>query len=114
MPRVKRGKSHLKRRKALLKRVKGFEAGKKKLIKLAKTADTKAGAHAYRGRKEKKRTMRRLWQVKINAAVRGFGISYSKFIGDLKKNNIDIDRKVLAEICEHHPKVFKKIVEASK
>ncbi len=114
MPRVKRGTQHLKKRKSLMKRVKGFEGGRRKLIKLAKTADTKAGAHAYKDRKVKKRTRRALWQVKINAAVRDLGTNYSKFIGGLKKKNIDLDRKILADIAENQPKVFKKIVEAVK
>jgi len=114
MPRVKRGLMHAKKRRGLLKRVKGFEGGKRKLIKLAKTADTKAGAHAYRDRRVKKRTMRALWQVKIGAAVKELGISYSKFIGGLKKNNIELDRKVLSQIAENQPKVFTKIVEKVK
>ncbi|MBT3539438.1 50S ribosomal protein L20 [Candidatus Parcubacteria bacterium] len=114
MPRVKRGVQHVKRRKAVMKRVKGYEGGRKNLIKLAQTAETKAGAHAYRDRKNKKRTNRRLWQVKINAAVRALGTTYSVFIGGLKKNNIEIDRKVLSQVAEHHPKVFEKIVEEVK
>ena len=114
MPRVKRGVGHVKRRKGLMKRTKGFEAGRKSLIKLAQTADTKAGAHAYRDRKNKKRENRRLWQVKINAAVRALGTTYSVFINSLKKNNVAIDRKVLAQVAEHHPEVFKKIVEEVK
>ncbi len=114
MPRVKRGVGHVKKRNNLLKRVKGFGAGRKNLIKQAKTADTKAGAHAYRDRKVKKRTMRALWQVRINAAVRIFDTSYSKFIGNLKAKNVELDRKVLSEIANDHPKVFKKIVEFVK
>lgn len=114
MPRVKRGIQHNKRRKSILKRVKGFAYGRKNLIKLAKTADMKAGAHAYRDRKNKKRTRRGLWQVKINAAVRALGTSYSVFMGGLKKKNISLDRKVLASIAEKHPKVFEKIVETTK
>ncbi|MFA7314307.1 MAG: 50S ribosomal protein L20 [Candidatus Magasanikbacteria bacterium] len=114
MPRVKRGVQHVKRRKALMKRTKGFEAGRKNLIKLAQTADTKAGAHAYRDRKTKKRESRRLWQVKINASVRALGTSYSIFINSLKKNNVLIDRKVLAEIAENYPAVFTKIFEEVK
>ena len=97
-----------------MKRVKGFEAGRKNLIKLAKTADTKAGAHAYCDRKNKKRNNRRLWQVKINAAVRLLDMSYSQFIGTLKKNSINIDRKVLSQIAEKYPKAFEKIVEEVK
>ena len=114
MPRVKRGKGHLKKRKALMKRVKGFEGGRRKLIKLAKTADTKAGAHAYRDRRVKKRDMRRLWQVRINAAVRNLGSTYSKFIGDLKAKNVELDRKVLSEIAKDKPEVFEKIVDFAK
>ena len=97
-----------------MKRVKGFEAGRKNLIKLAKTADTKAGAHAYRDRKVKKRTMRGLWQVRINAAVRLFDMSYSKFIGALKVKQVKLDRKVLSQIADKEPKVFAKIVEFVK
>jgi len=114
MPRVKRGMHHVKRRKKIMKRVKGFEAGAKNLIKLAQTADTKAGAHSYRDRKNKKRNSRRLWQVKINAAVRALGMSYSPFIGALKKNSINMDRKVLSQIAEEYPKVFEKIVTEIK
>ena len=97
-----------------MKRVKGFEAGRKNLIKLAKTADTKAGAHAFRDRRRKKGEFRRVWQIRINAAVREFGLNYSKFIGGLKTKNIKLDRKVLAEIAATEPKVFKKIVELVK
>src|SRR3989344_79153 len=100
MPRVKRGIQHVKRRRNILKRVKGFRHGRKKLLKLAKTADTRAGRHAYVGRKLKKREFRGLWQVKINAAIRAAGSSYSVFIGSLKKKNIEINRKMLAEIAE--------------
>ncbi|OGH59458.1 MAG: 50S ribosomal protein L20 [Candidatus Magasanikbacteria bacterium RIFCSPHIGHO2_01_FULL_33_34] len=114
MPRVKRGVGHVKKRRNLMKRVKGFEAGRKNLIKLAKTADTKAGAHAFRDRRRKKGEFRRVWQIRINAAVREFGLNYSKFIGGLKTKNIKLDRKVLAEIAATEPKVFKKIVELVK
>lgn len=114
MPRVKRGVGHVKKRRKLMKRVKGFEGGRKNLLKLAKTADTKAGAHAYRDRRRKKREFRRLWQVRINAAVRDLGLSYSKFMGGLKKKNINLDRKVLSEIAAKEPKIFKKIVEMVK
>jgi len=111
MPRVKRGKSHLKRRKRLLKTTKGYRWGRKKKVKLAKPAQLKAGVYAYRDRRNKKRDKRSLWQVKINAAVRPEGLSYSKFINLLKKNKIELDRKVLADFAENHPKVFKAIVE---
>ena len=114
MPRVKRGTQHVKKRRTLRKKVKGFKGGRKKTIRLAKTAATKAGAHAYVGRKKKKRTYRRLWQVRINAAVREHGLSYSKFIDGLKKNKIEIDRKVLAQLASDHPKIFEAIVKEVK
>ena len=114
MPRVKRGVIHAKNRKNILKEAKGFKWGRKKLIKLAKTATTKAGAYAFRDRRAKKRTTRALWQVQLNAAVREHGMSYSKFIGGLKKAKIELDRKVLAELARKEPKVFAKIVEKVK
>ncbi len=114
MPRVKRGLIHNKKRSALKKRTKGFGQGRKSLVKQAKTADTKAGMHAYRDRRRKKRDFRRLWQVRINAAVRMFDTSYSKFIGGLKKKDVALDRKVLSEIAEQEPKVFEKIVDFVK
>lgn len=114
MPRVKRGTGHLKKRRALLKRVKGFGAGRKKLIKVAKTADARAGMHAYRDRRVKKRTFRQLWQVRINAATRLAGISYSKFVGGLKTKQVGLNRKVLSEIAAEHPAVFTKLVDHVK
>lgn len=112
MPRVKRGLGHIKKRRNLMKRVKGFGGGRKKLIKAAKTADTRAGMHAYRDRKVKKRTTRQLWQIRINAAVRPFGMSYSAFTGALKKKEIGLNRKVLSEIAAKHPNVFEHIVQS--
>jgi len=114
MPRVKRGKIHLKKRKKILKAAKGYKWGRKNKIKLAKVAIIKAGAYAYRDRRNKKREARRLWQVKINAGARENGTTYSKFINALKKNKIELDRKVLADLAEHEPKIFAKIVEAVK
>ncbi|MCD6528595.1 50S ribosomal protein L20 [bacterium] len=114
MPRVKRGKTHLKKRKKLLKKVKGYRWGRKKLIRQAKTAVMKAGAYAYRDRRTKKRVNRRLWQTKINAGARIHGLSYSKFISGLKKSKIEIDRKILADLAENEPGVFAKIVEEAK
>lgn len=114
MPRVKRGMGHVKHRKNLMKRVKGFEAGRKNLIKQAKVADTKAGVHAYRDRKVKKRDARALFQTRINAGARKLGISYSKLMGAMKQSNFALNRKVLSEIAAHYPEVFKKIVEATQ
>ena len=114
MPRVKRGTQHVKRRKNLLKRVKGYSWGRKSKIRLARPAMLKAGVHAFRDRRAKKRTFRNLWTIKINAAVREFGLSYSRFIDLLKKANIAIDRKVLAQIAEKQPAIFSKIVDSDK
>jgi len=109
--RIKRGKIHLKRRKRLLKRTKGYKWGRKNIPKLAKVATIKAGAHAFRDRRVKKRNARRLWNIKINAGVREHGLSYSKFINNLKKAKIELDRKSLADLAEHEPKVFAEIVK---
>jgi large subunit ribosomal protein L20 len=111
MPRVKRGISHLKKRKNLLKNVKGYKWGRKSHIKLAKVAVLKAGVYAYIGRKHKKRAFRRQWQIVLNAAVRPYGLTYSKFIHALKEQNIELDRKVLNQLAKDHPLVFKNIVE---
>ena len=110
MTRIKGGMIHMKHRKNILKATKGYRWGRKSKIKLAKTARSKAGAHAIVGRHLKKRLARANWSVNINAAVRAEGLSYSKFIGALKMKGINLNRKVLAEIAETNP----KIVEAVK
>lgn len=110
MPRVKRGVTHVKKRRKLLKQTKGFRWGRKNLIKQMKTALNKAGAYAYRDRRAKKRTARALWNIKINAALREMGTTYSRFINDLKKNKIELDRKILADLAENEPEVLRKIV----
>ncbi|NBS70635.1 50S ribosomal protein L20 [bacterium] len=114
MPRVKRGTQHVKRRKNLLAKVKGFSWGRKSKIRLARPAMLKAGMYAFRDRRAKKRTFRNLWTIKINAAVRELGLSYSVFMANLKKANIALDRKVLAQIAEKSPATFAKIVDAAK
>jgi len=114
MPRVKRGTIHTKTRKNILAKAKGYKWGRKKLIKRAKEAIVKAGAHAYVDRKKKKRVNRGLWQIKISAFVREQGLSYSKFINLLKNNKIEIDRKILADLAENNKKVMAKIVEKVK
>ena len=111
MPRVKRGVVHLKRRKNILEQTKGYKWGRKNLIKLAKTAINKAGVFAYRDRKNKKRTFRGLWQIRISAAVKVLGLSYSKFIGFLKKDTIELDRKILSDLAQNNPQIFEKIVK---
>ena len=105
---------HAKKRRALHKKVKGFEAGRKNLVKLAKVAAMKAGVHAYRDRKVKKRNNRGLWQVRINAAVRAVDMSYSKFIATAKKKGLVMDRKVLSQIAESYPTVFTEIINLVK
>ncbi|MBU0660935.1 50S ribosomal protein L20 [Patescibacteria group bacterium] len=114
MPRVKRGLGHLKKRRSLMKRVKGFRGGLRKLQKQAKTADTRAGMHAYRDRRVKKRLFRRLWQVRINAAIRNYDMSYSAFMGKLKEKQVGLNRKMLSEVAASKPEVFKKIIEFVK
>lgn len=114
MTRVKRGKTAHKRRKHILEHAKGFRWGRKKKYRLAKVAVMKAWRYSYRDRKVKKRNFRTLWQTRINAACRKLGISYSKFIYELKQNKIDLDRKILAELAQNQPKIFEKIIEKTK
>lgn len=111
MPRVKRGTHHSKRRRSILEAAKGFKWGRKSKIKLAKTAITKAGAHAWRDRRVKKRLARGLWQVKINAAAREHGTTFSRLMNSLKKTNVALDRKILADLAEHHPIIFTQIIK---
>jgi large subunit ribosomal protein L20 len=114
MPRVKRGMIHLKSRKKLRKKVKGYKGTRKNTIKAAKTAVNKAGAHSYADRKKKKRVNRSLWQIKISAFVKEQDISYSKFIGALKKSGIIVDRKILADIAVNNKEIMTKIIEQVK
>lgn len=111
MPRVKRGTIHLKKRRSLFKAVKGYKWGRKNRIKLARPAMLKAGVNAFRDRRAKKRVFRSLWQIKINAACREYGTTYSRFIAALAKNRIGLDRKILADLAEHNPAIFAKIIE---
>jgi len=114
MTRVKRGTIAKKRRKHLLKYAKGFRWGRKSKYRQAKEAMLHAWTHAFRGRKEKKRNFRRLWQTQISAICREKGTSYNKFISALKKSKIEIDRKVLAELAQKHPDIFEKILQETK
>jgi large subunit ribosomal protein L20 len=114
MARVKRGTISLKRRKNVLKQTKGYKFGRSKKERQAREAIAHAGAHAFRDRKDKKNNFRRLWTIKINAALAEHEISYSKFIKMLSDKNISLDRKILAELAENHPAIFTKIVEAVK
>ena len=114
MVRVKRGKSAHKRRKRLLKHVKGFRWGRKSKYKAAKEALLHAGTYAFRDRKVKKREFRKLWQIKINSACRKQDLSYSRFIHLLKEKKIEVDRKILSELVENYPKIFEKIIEKAR
>jgi len=114
MTRVKRGVMANKRRKKIIKQAKGFKWGRKSKYKLAKDALKHAWTYAYRDRRTKKRDFRRLWNIKINAAVRERKITYSQFINKLKKAKIEIDRKILTQLIEKKPEVFEKIVEKVK
>ena len=114
MPRVKRGTTHVKRRKNILKKTKGYKWGRKNKTKQAQEAILHAGTHALRDRKKKKRVNRRLWQTKLNAALRTLDTKYSVFIDVLKKNKCELDRKVLSQLAEENPKAFAKLVKSFK
>jgi len=114
MVRVKGGKFSQKRRKHLLKYVKGFKWGRKAKIRAAREALMHAWEYAYRDRRTKKREFKKLWQIQINAACRQAGFNYSRFIAGLKKNKIELDRKILADLAQNHPQVFSKILEKTK
>lgn len=114
MPRVKRGKVRTKKRSKLTKSTKGYTGRRKNVVRLAKETETKAGAYAYRDRRNKKRVNRRLWQIQLGNAVRWHDLSYSKFIDILKKKKIDLDRKVLAQMAKEYPDVFAAFVKEIK
>lgn len=111
MPRVKRGTTKLKRRRNILKQAKGYRFGRSKKERQASEALMHAGAHAFAHRRDKKNDFRRLWNVRINAAVRPFELSYSVFIGMLKKKESVLNRKMLSEIAQEHPESFERIVK---
>jgi large subunit ribosomal protein L20 len=112
MTRVKRGIIAHKKREKLLKYTKGFKWGRKSKERLAKEALLHAWSHSFHGRKLKKRDFRAIWQVKIGAAAKERGMSYGIFMSALKKKNIQLDRKILAELAENHPRVFDGVIGA--
>ena len=114
MPRVKRGVTAHARHKKILKLAKGFRGRRKNVFRIAKQAVMKAGQYAYRDRRTRKRVFRQLWIARINAASRELGVTYSKFMAGLKKAQIDIDRKVLADLAVNDPAAFSSIVEKVK
>ena len=111
MSRVKRGVTSHAKHKKVYKAAKGFYGRRKNTIRAAKAAVEKAGQYAFRDRKRKKRTFRALWIQRINAGVREHGITYSQFINGIKRAGIDIDRKVLADLCYQEPAAFDALVK---
>jgi len=111
MTRVKKGVHALKRRRSVLKQTKGMRHGRSTKERQAKEALVHAGSYAFAHRRDKKSHNRKLWNIKINAGSRELGMSYSKLINALKKNNIALDRKILADLAENNPKTFTKVIE---
>ena len=114
MPRVKRGVTARARHKKVLTQATGYRGRRNAVYRIAKEAVMKAGQYAYRDRRKKKSTFRALWIARINAAVREMGMSYSVFMNGLKKAEIEIDRKVLADLAVHDKAAFTKIAEQAK
>lgn len=114
MPRVKRGVIASKRRKNLLKAAKGYKWRRKSNYRAAKEALIKAGKYAYRDRRAKKRTFRRLWILRLGNALKEHGLRYSSFIKSLKEKKIELDRKVLSQMAVENPSIFTKFIEKVK
>jgi large subunit ribosomal protein L20 len=114
MPRAKSGPKNTRRRKKLLSMSKGYYGGKNNLFKVAKETVEKGLQYAYRDRRAKKREFRALWITRISAAVRALDLNYSQFMNGLKKANIILDRKALADIAYNDPKAFSQIAETAK
>ncbi|PCE63585.1 50S ribosomal protein L20 [Sediminicola luteus] len=114
MPRSVNSVASRARRKKVMKQAKGYFGRRKNVWTVAKNAVEKAMLYAYRDRKNKKRTFRALWITRINAGARMHGMSYSQFMGKVKANNIELNRKVLADLAMNHPEAFKAIVEKVK
>lgn len=110
MSRVKRGLNTHRKHKKVLKLTKGHVGVRSKLIRRAKESLLHAGAYAVAGRRQRRRDMRALWIVQLNNALKNEGLSYSKFINDLKKKEIKLDRKILAELAVHNPEDFKQVI----
>ena len=112
MTRVKRGTISLKRRRNILRRTKGFKWGAKSKERTARERLLHAAKHSFQDHRKKKRNFRALWQIRINAAARENGMSYSVFMNKLKKAGVVLDRKILSELAGKHPEVFQKLVES--
>lgn len=114
MPRVKRGVTAKARHKKVLKKAKGYYGARSRVFRVAKQAVTKAGQYAYRDRRQRKRQFRRLWIVRINAAARDSGLSYSRMMDGLHKAGIEVDRKVLADLAVENKAAFAALAEQAK
>jgi large subunit ribosomal protein L20 len=114
MPRVKRGVTARARHKKVLARAKGYYNARRKVYRTAKQAVMKAGQYAYRDRRVRKREFRALWIVRINAAARDNGLSYSRLMNGLKKAAVEVDRKLLADLAVHDKKAFSVLAEQAK
>lgn len=114
MPRATNAPATLRRRKRIIKRAKGYFGNKSRLFRYAKDAVLRAGKFAYRDRRKKKSEWRQLWIVRINAAVRPYGMSYSRFMAGLKAANVGLDRKAISELAIHDEVAFKALVEKSQ
>ncbi len=114
MPRAKGGSKTRQRRKKILKKAKGYVGGRGRLYRTAAETVLRAGAFAYRDRRRKKREARALWIVRINAACRPLGLSYSRFMTGLKKAGVLLDRKILAELAVRDPQTFARLAETAK
>ena len=114
MPRVKRGVVARQRLKKILKQAKGYYGARSRVFRVAKQAVTKAAQYAYRDRRQRKRQFRALWITRINAASRANGLSYSRLIAGLKKADVLLDRRVLADLAVHDKAAFSKVVETAK
>jgi len=114
MPRVKRGVTAHRRHKKILKQAKGYYGARSRIFRVAKQAVIKAGQYAYRDHRQRKRQFRALWITRINAQARANGITYSQFINGLKKANIGLDRRVLADLAVHDKAGFAAVVEQAK
>ncbi len=114
MPRVKRGVTAHRRHKKVLKKAKGYYGARSRVFRVAKQAVTKAGQYAYRDRKVRKRMFRGLWIQRINAAARENGLSYSRMIDGLKRQNVEIDRRVLADLAVNEKEAFAVLAEKAK
>ncbi|MEE4295760.1 MAG: 50S ribosomal protein L20 [Wenzhouxiangella sp.] len=114
MARVKRGVVARRRHRKVLNRAKGYYGARRKVYRVAKQAVIKAGQYAYRDRRQRKRDFRSLWITRINAAAREHGLSYSRFINGLKRAEIEVDRKVLADLAVHDKAAFKALAEKAQ